>query len=508
MCIRDRSTWDQCVKAIGKGSFAKVYLITRIIDKNEMAVKSFEKKQLMQSMKNKLSLINEINIMRRMHHENIIKLYEVYESDNHVNLILELLKGGELFDRIVKKGHYTESDACALMRRLLSALDYMHQRGIMHRDIKPENLILKSNEDDTDIKIADFGLAAFVSSGEQLFKRCGTPGYVAPEILDDQPYDQKVDVFSAGVILYILLTGCSPFYGKTYNEILIKNKKCEIKFNFDEQKIKPSDLAIDLLKSMLEKNPEYRITAYEALSHPWINGGGITSPGGIPKYLNSAQENMRRFQEENRFNVSKIKPKDLGIQTRSPVINGRTLTIEDPNSSSLLNSPSIKAAGARREVDMRKMAILQNASRRAGGDSVDHDESEVNDDGGFSTPSMMYRTPKATTSTGRDGSTQASPKTAPSSTNKRDVGGEKIMSSFGQNQKNADDAKKDVPQGLAKEVRNFLKKLEQRCDEFEESLWTRIACVRESQPFAFMNFLSSTFFQLFHALQFFFAPLC
>ena len=139
-----------------------------------------------------------------MHHENIIKLYEVYESDNHVNLILELLKGGELFDRIVKKGHYTESDACALMRRLLSALDYMHQRGIMHRDIKPENLILKSNEDDTDIKIADFGLAAFVASGEQLFKRCGTPGYVAPEILDDQPYDQKVDVFSAGVILYIL----------------------------------------------------------------------------------------------------------------------------------------------------------------------------------------------------------------------------------------------------------------------------------------------------------------
>ena len=111
--------------------------------------------------------------------------------------------GGELFDRIMNKGHYGEKDAAILISKLLSALVYLHSMNIMHRDIKPENLILK-DENGFDLKLADFGLAEFVNQKQHLFKRCGTPGYVAPEILDDKPYDTKVDVFSAGVILYIL----------------------------------------------------------------------------------------------------------------------------------------------------------------------------------------------------------------------------------------------------------------------------------------------------------------
>jgi serine/threonine protein kinase len=142
--------------------------------------------------------------MRRLDHESIIKLYEVYESDNYIYLVVELLHGGELFERIVKKGQYGERDACVLMKKLLSSLNYMHAKGIMHRDIKPENLILKDPDNDGDVKIADFGLATYVNATEYLFKRCGTPGYVAPEILADEKYDHKVDVFSAGVILYIL----------------------------------------------------------------------------------------------------------------------------------------------------------------------------------------------------------------------------------------------------------------------------------------------------------------
>lgn len=142
--------------------------------------------------------------MRKMNHENIIKLHEVHENDTNIYLVLELLRGGELFERIVKKGIYTEKDAAVLMKKLLSALDYMHSKGIMHRDIKPENLILKDPDNNHDVKIADFGLATVVSQGEYLFRRCGTPGYVAPEILADEKYDQKVDIFSAGVILYIL----------------------------------------------------------------------------------------------------------------------------------------------------------------------------------------------------------------------------------------------------------------------------------------------------------------
>lgn len=142
--------------------------------------------------------------MRRLEHSNIIQLHEVHESDKHIYLVLELLQGGELLDRIMRKGQYNERDASLLMKNLLSALNYMHSKGIMHRDIKPENLILKDSQNDSEIKIADFGLAASIHNNDLLFKRCGTPGYVAPEILEDERYDEKVDIFSAGVILYIL----------------------------------------------------------------------------------------------------------------------------------------------------------------------------------------------------------------------------------------------------------------------------------------------------------------
>ena len=177
-------------------------------------------------------MINEINIMRRLDQENIITLHEVHENESYIHLIVEVLKGGELFDRVAENGAFTEKDTCLLMIKLLNALKYLHSKGIMHRDLKLENLILRDNDNNYDVKLADFGLAAFVSQSDQLFKRCGTPGYVAPEILNDQKYDQKVDIFSAGIIFYIILTGTSPFPGRSYNEILMKNKNCQVNFDF------------------------------------------------------------------------------------------------------------------------------------------------------------------------------------------------------------------------------------------------------------------------------------
>ena len=186
-------------------------------------------------------MINEINIMRRLDQKNIIKLYEVHESESYIYLIVEVLKGGELFDRVAENGAFIERDACLLMKRLLKALNYLHSKGIMHRDLKLENLILKDDDNNYDVKLADFGLATLISQNDQLFKRCGTPGYVAPEILNDKKYDEKVDIFSAGVILYILLTGASPFPGKSYNEILVKNKNCRVKFDFKDVGFKISE---------------------------------------------------------------------------------------------------------------------------------------------------------------------------------------------------------------------------------------------------------------------------
>ena len=131
-------------------------------------------------------------------------MHEVYEGEYHIYLVLDLLKGGELFDKLIQKGNYSEKDACILISNLLGALAYLHEKGIMHRDIKPENLILRDDKNDYDVVLADFGLAEHEKKKKHLFKRCGTPGYVAPEVLADQKYDSKVDVFSAGVILYIL----------------------------------------------------------------------------------------------------------------------------------------------------------------------------------------------------------------------------------------------------------------------------------------------------------------
>jgi serine/threonine protein kinase len=310
-------------------------------------------------------------------------LFEVYESDNYIYLVVELLHGGELFERIVKKGQYGERDACVLMKKLLSSLNYMHQKGIMHRDIKPENLILKDPDNDGDVKIADFGLATYVNATEYLFKRCGTPGYVAPEILADEKYDQKVDVFSAGVILYILLTGGSPFHGKSYNEILWKNKNCEIKFNFKDYGHKISEAATDLMKKLLEKDPKIRISAEEALNHEWIQNDGVfLSPKSqAPIFLSSAQENMKKFQEQNRFNVKNIKPKDLdkaalekSIHAPSPLITGKLTEMQNSNPQ-LMNSPDVRLGPG---VTMKKVSRFNNQQVQQGQQS--NGQTEESDD--------------------------------------------------------------------------------------------------------------------------------
>ena len=128
----------------------------------------------------------------------------MYESDKYIHLVFEYLEGGELFERIKSKGSYQEKDAMNVMKNLLLALDYLHNQGIIHRDLKPENLILASKENDYALKIADFGLASEIKTGENLFLRCGSPGYVAPELLEDQGYNTKADIFSAGIILYVM----------------------------------------------------------------------------------------------------------------------------------------------------------------------------------------------------------------------------------------------------------------------------------------------------------------
>lgn len=212
----------------------------------------------------------EIDILRKLRHPYIIRLYEIYESPKYIHLVTAYLDGGELFERIKSKQVYQESIAIQVMRNMLEALKYMHERKVVHRDLKPENLILASKENDYDLRIADFGLATFMQGDELLKLRCGSPGYVAPELLQDEGYDLAADIFSTGIILYVLLSGRPAFRGFNITEILQRNKKGDVEYpprNWD----KISEKAKDLVAKMLDKNRLTRITAAEALNHPWFN---------------------------------------------------------------------------------------------------------------------------------------------------------------------------------------------------------------------------------------------
>jgi len=282
-----------------------VHLCKRKKDDREFALKSIDKSTIKKNERNVAALLSEIDILRLMQHENIIHLEEVFESEKYIHLVLEYLEGGELFERIRSKCLYSEKEAIKVMQKLLTTLAYLAEKGVVHRDLKPENLILASKNSDEDIKIADFGLAAFVKKGELLALRCGSPGYVAPELLENKGVDSLGDVFSVGVIMYVILTGKPAFPGQTMNEILLKNRLCEISYppkHWD----KISDNARDLCQKLLEKDPAKRLSAEDSLKHPWFQQQDFND-----QILEETKQNMDRFEEE--FNIDyNNKDSDVG----------------------------------------------------------------------------------------------------------------------------------------------------------------------------------------------------
>lgn len=271
----DFHTKFNTIKMIGKGSFARVYLIENKKSKRQFAVKAFSKEYLLSQPKGKEALMNEIEVMQQLRHPYIMNLEEIHESRNSIYLVVELLEGGELLHYISAKDSLSTLDYYQVMKCILEALAYMADKKIMHRDLKPDNMILKERNklNQCTLKIVDFGLSTVCDIPEYLFKRCGTPGYVAPEVINAPSnanihYSPKCDVFSVGVIFYIMLTQRSPFDGRSFKEILQKNKSCNIDFN--HPKLAGNASARDLLIRMMDKNPETRISAADALRHPFF----------------------------------------------------------------------------------------------------------------------------------------------------------------------------------------------------------------------------------------------
>lgn len=205
----------------------------------------------------------------------------------------------------------------------MEALDYMHKNKVVHRDLKPENLILAYKDNDYDLRIADFGLASFVNDGELLKLRCGSPGYVAPEILEDIGYNEKADIFSAGVILYVLLTGRPVFRGLNMKEILIKNKQCEIEYPAKYWN-KISDKAKDLVSKMLKKDPNERISAEQALNHCWFNQEDSEINDQRLDFAEGLNEDEKQFEMDYK-EINDAEEENLKLVTCTPVMAKRNL---------------------------------------------------------------------------------------------------------------------------------------------------------------------------------------
>jgi len=220
-----------------------------------------------------VALKREIRIMKKVSHPNILKLYEVFVEDDSFYLVMELVPGKELFERIIDRGQYSEKHASNIIRQIVSAVEYLHSNGIAHRDLKPENLLSSGDDDNEVIKIIDFGLSKKFGD-EQLVTSVGSPGYVAPEVLTAESYDKSVDMWSVGVILYILLCGFPPFFADTSTELF--KKIIDVKYDFDDPAWDDvSDAPKDIIRHLLVKEPSERITAKQLLDHPWVKGIGV-----------------------------------------------------------------------------------------------------------------------------------------------------------------------------------------------------------------------------------------
>jgi len=287
--------YDVEEKKLGQGSYGSVSKGVNKMTKQIRAVKTIAKARL----KNIESFKQEVSIMKSLDHPNIIRLFETFEDHRNVYLVMELCTGGELFDRVLELGHLTEVQAAIIMQQILRAVFYLHENKIVHRDLKPENFLFldKLPVEKAILKIIDFGLSTRFEDGQMLSMKAGTPYYVAPQVLQGR-YDKACDLWSCGVIMYILLCGYPPFHGETDADVLTKVRLGNFTFNNADWKNISED-AKDLVRKLLKMNPKERYTADQALNHLWVKN---KAPRAQNVPLESTQlENLRNFKVNNRL---------------------------------------------------------------------------------------------------------------------------------------------------------------------------------------------------------------
>lgn len=256
-------------KTIGKGNFAVVKMATHVVTKSKVAIKIIDKTKL--NEENLAKIFREVYIMKRLRHPHIIRLYQVMETEKMIYLVTEYAAGGEIFDHLVRNGRMSEPEARRVFRQIVQAVRYLHQQKVVHRDLKAENLLLDA---DNNIKLADFGFSNEYTPGVPLSTWCGSPPYAAPEIFKGTHYDgPRADVWSLGVVLYVLVCGALPFDGPTMQSLrsVVISGKFRIPFFMSAE-------CERLIRHMLVVEPERRLSITQIFTHPWMSGDGITEP--------------------------------------------------------------------------------------------------------------------------------------------------------------------------------------------------------------------------------------
>ncbi|XP_010555837.1 PREDICTED: calcium-dependent protein kinase 20-like [Tarenaya hassleriana] len=289
-------------RKLGQGQFGTTFLCLEKKTGKEFACKTIAKRKLT-TQEDVEDVRREIQIMHHLSgHPNVIQIVGAYEDAVAVHVVMDLCAGGELFDRIIQRGHYTERKAAELARIIVGVIETCHSLGVMHRDLKPENFLFVNGDEEASLKTIDFGLSVFFKPGETFTDVVGSPYYVAPEVLRKH-YSHECDVWSAGVIVYILLSGVPPFWDETEQGIFEQVLKGELDF-ISEPWPNVSESAKDLVRRMLIRDPKKRMTAHEVLCHPWIREDGVAPD----KPLDSAVlSRLNQFSAMNKLKKIAIK---------------------------------------------------------------------------------------------------------------------------------------------------------------------------------------------------------
>lgn len=287
---------------LGRGEFGITYLCSDRETGERLACKSISKKKLRTPV-DVQDVRREVEIMKHLpNHPNIVSLKATYEDENAVHLVMELCEGGELFDRIVARGHYTERAAAVVTKTIVEVVEICHKHGVMHRDLKPENFLFANKKENSPLKAIDFGLSIQFKPGDRFNEIVGSPYYMAPEVLK-RNYGPEVDVWSAGVILYILLCGVPPFWAETEQGVAQAIIRSAIDFK-REPWPKISEQAKNLVKQMLEPNPKLRLTAQQVLEHTWLQNS--KKAPNVP-LGDIVRARLKQFSAMNKFKKQALK---------------------------------------------------------------------------------------------------------------------------------------------------------------------------------------------------------